>query len=208
MSVYLIGPSIRHARCCQHQFFRTKRGRSMSESTAVAVTSRSQLITVLQNSLYPGDKKESVEMVMAYCEAAGLDPLQKPVHIVPMWNSKLGAMQDVVMPGIGLYRTQASRSLQCAGVSEPEFGPDVDGVIGGQIITYPEWARVTVKRLMTNGSNAEFTAREYWTENYATKGGKEKNISPNAMWTKRPRGQLGKCASAQALRMAFPELIG
>ena len=53
---------------------------------------------------------------------------------------------------------------------------------------------------------AEFTAREFWTENYATKGGQEKSIAPNAMWTKRPRGQIAKCASAQALRIAFPEI--
>ncbi len=43
-------------------------------------------------------------------------------------------------------------------------------------------------------------------ENYAVKGGKEKSVAPNAMWTKRPRGQIAKCASAQALRNAFPEI--
>ncbi|WNG69273.1 recombinase RecT [Cupriavidus gilardii] len=31
-------------------------------------------------------------------------------------------------------------------------------------------------------------------------------MAPNAMWQKRPRGQLAKCASAQALRIAFPEI--
>jgi len=53
---------------------------------------------------------------------------------------------------------------------------------------------------------AEFTAIEYWKENYAVKGGKEKSVAPNAMWSKRPRGQIAKCAQAQALRIAFPEL--
>jgi hypothetical protein len=28
------------------------------------------------------------------------------------------------------------------------------------------------------------------------------------MWARRPRGQLKKCAEAQALRMAFPEAVG
>ena len=164
------------------------------------------LVQVLKNSLYPGAQDESVYLVLDYCKAAGLDPMLKPVHIVPMWDGKAGQMRDVVMPGVGLYRTQASRTGQFAGMTEPEFGPDKTENIGGVTITYPEWARVTVKRALENGIVAEFTAREYWIENYAVKGGKEKSIAPNSMWAKRPRGQLAKCAAAQALRIAFPEL--
>ena len=164
------------------------------------------LIEVLRSSLYPGAAASSVRLVLHYCQAAGLDPMLKPVHIVPMWDAKAGQMRDVVMPGVGLYRTQASRTGQFAGMTEPEFGPDKTETIGGASITYPEWVRVTVKRALPNGVIAEFTAREYWLENYAVKGGKEKSIAPNAMWMKRPRGQLGKCAAAQALRIAFPEL--
>lgn len=164
-----------------------------------------ELINVLQSSLYPGAKLESIKMVVSYCKAAHLDPMQKPVHIVPMWDSKAGAMRDVIMPGVGLYRTQAARS-GCAGVTEPEFGPDISKNIGGKEIIYPQWCRVTVKRRLSTGEIAEFTAKEIWTENYAIQGGKDKSIAPNAMWTKRPYGQLAKCAEAQALRKAFPEI--
>jgi phage recombination protein Bet len=125
---------------------------------------------------------------------------------VPMYDRNIDGMRDVVMPGINLYRTQASRSGAFAGMTEPEFGPDRTDKIGGQEITYPEWCRVTAKRQLANGAVAEFTAREFWIENYAVKGGKEKSIAPNAMWTKRPRGQIAKCAAAQALRIAFPEI--
>lgn len=165
-----------------------------------------ELLTVLENSLYPGAQKESIKLVIGYCKAAGLDPMQKPVHIVPIWDSKASRMRDVVMPGVGLYRTQASRSGQYAGVSEPEYGPDVTKTLGGQEITFPAWCRVTVKRLLANGQTAEFSASERWEENYAVKGGKDKSIAPNAMWTRRPYAQLAKCAEAQALRKAFPEL--
>lgn len=164
-----------------------------------------ELLKVLQSSLYPGAALASIRMVLGYCKAAGLDPMQKPVHIVPMWDGKASQMRDVVMPGVGMYRTQAART-GCAGISEPEFGPDVTSTIGGQEITYPQWCRVTVKRRQANGEVDEFTAREFWMENYAVKGGKEKSIAPNAMWTKRPYGQLAKCAEAQALRKAFPEV--
>lgn len=176
------------------------------ENMALATMSDSELTKVLQTSLYPGAAIESIKMVLGYCKAAGLDPMQKPVHIVPMWDGKAKQMRDVIMPGVGLYRTQASRTGRFAGQSEPEFGPMIIDTLSGQKITYPEWARVTVKKQMDNGSVAEFTAKEYWIENYAVKGGQEKSIAPNAMWSKRPRGQIGKCAAAQALRLAFPEM--
>lgn len=176
-----------------------------NQSTAIALTD-GQMVTVLENSLYPGANAQSISMVLTYCQAAGLDPMQKPVHIVPMWDGKSGRMRDVIMPGIGLYRTQAARTGQYAGVSEPEFGDDVTEDIDGKTITYPKWCRVTVKRRLADGTIAEFTAREFWRENYAVKGGKEKSTAPNAMWSKRPYAQLAKCAQAQALRIAFPEI--
>lgn len=69
-----------------------------------------ELLQVLQSSLYPGASPASIKMAIGYCKAAGLDPMQKPVHLVPMWDSKAGQMRDVVMPGVGLYRTQAART--------------------------------------------------------------------------------------------------
>lgn len=164
-----------------------------------------QLLTVLQSSLYPGAALDSIRLVLSYCKATGLDPMQKPVHIVPMWDGKAKQMRDVVMPGVGLYRTQAARTGH-AGTSEPEFGPDVTEKIGGVEITYPQWCRVTVKRRQLTGAVDEFPAKEFWRENYAVKGGAEKSVAPNAMWQKRPYGQLAKCAEAQALRKAFPEV--
>jgi hypothetical protein len=50
-----------------------------------------QLISVLESSVFPGAKRESIALVIGYCKAAGLDPLQKPVHIVPMSVKVAGA---------------------------------------------------------------------------------------------------------------------
>ncbi len=178
---------------------------TIRESGALALP-EADLMNVLASSLYPGAAMESIRMVIGYCRAAGLDPMQKPVHIVPMWDRNAGRMRDVIMPGVNLYRIQAARSGQFAGITEAEYGPMIETAIGGQDIAFPEWARVTVSKLLSNGTIGEFTAKEYWLENYAVKGGKEKSIAPNAMWTKRPRGQIAKCAAAQALRSAFPEI--
>ncbi len=176
-----------------------------ADSLPALAMDEQELIDVLRNSLYPGAQDSSIKMIIGYCRASGLDPMQKPAHIVPIWDSKASQMRDVVMPGIGLYRTQAARSGNYAGVTEPEFGPDVTETLSGVEVTYPAWCKVTVKRAMQNGTIVEFAAVERWKENYAVKGGKEKSIAPNAMWLKRPYGQIAKCAEAQALRKAFPE---
>ncbi len=181
---------------------------AINGSTSLTAMTETELVNVLQSSLYPGAALSSIKMVIGYCKAAGLDPLQKPCHIVPMYDRNVQGMRDVIMPGVGLYRTQAARSGQLAGISEPEFGPMVEFDLDHQKISVPEWGRVVVKRQMANGAIAEFAAVEYWIENYAVKGGKEKSIAPNTMWQKRPRGQIAKCAQAQALRMAFPEMTG
>lgn len=186
-----------------------------------------ELINVLRNSLYPGAQDTSIQMVIGYCKASGLDPMLKPVHIVPMKVSSgkvdqhgndIKEMRDVIMPGVGLYRTNAARTGQYAGVSEPEFGPTqhfnyqkehwVTNGNGKRVktqveatVAYPEWCKVTVEKLL-DGQVRQFTAKEYWLENFAEKY----DGSPNAMWAKRPFGQLAKCAEAQALRKAFPEV--
>ena len=178
---------------------------------AVATTSppvpQDEIIRVLENSLYPGARPESIALVLSYCRVNGMDPLLKPVHIVPTsvktpsgWTTR-----DVLMPGIADYRIKASRTGEYVGKSEPEFGPDVVTELGGVKVTYPQWCRITVSRWVKDGVR-EFPAKEYWLENYATAA--RDSEAPNRMWRKRPYGQLAKCAEAQALRMAFPEFSG
>ena len=74
--------------------------------------------------------------------------------------------------------------------------------LSGVAVAYPAWCRITVRRIV-QGQAREFVATERWLENYAT--AKRDTQAPNAMWKKRPYGQLAKVAEAQALRMAFPE---
>ena len=173
----------------------------------IARVEHNELISVLQSSLYPGAKAESIELVLSYCRANGLDPMLKPVHIVPQRVKENGqwVSRDTLMPGIADYRIKASRTGEYVGKSEPEFGPDVSEKLGGVSVTYPKWCRITVHRWVRGEARA-FVANELWLENYATKD--RETVAPNYMWQKRPYGQIAKCAEAQALRMAFPEFSG
>lgn len=161
--------------------------------------SKAQLIDAMRNSLYIGASTQSIEMVLGYCQASGLDPMTKPVHIVPVWNKKTNSMIDTIMPGIGLYRIIADRSGKYAGQDDAEFGP----VIEGWGIRFPEWCKVMIYKI-TPAGRVPYSARVYWMESYAT-AGKDTDV-PNTMWKKRPFGQLEKCAEAAALRKAFPEI--
>lgn len=180
---------------------------------ALALTD-DELIPTLRSSLYPGATDASIKLVTAWCRATGKDPMKKPVHLVPMRVKKVGGgrddyeWRDVVMPGIVDYRTDASRTGQHAGNDEAVFGPDVTRTFGrGEddcTITYPEWCEFKVYRLVA-GQRVPFSSgRVRWVESYATAG--SKTDAPNAMWRKRPYGQLEKCAEAMALRRAFPEV--
>lgn len=162
----------------------------------------------LKESLYPGARNESILSVVAYCRARGLDPMKKPCHIVPMQvkDAKTGQYdwRDVVMPGIYEIRTTAIRTGTYLGLSPFRYGPDIE-YLG---VTAPEWVEVTAYRSV-HGHKAEFPHRVRFTEAVATTGGRNgKPVVVNSMWSKRPYGQLEKCAEAGALRKAFPDDIG
>lgn len=178
---------------------------------------------VLLDQVFPGAKTpEAIAMALSYCRSRKLDIFKRPVHIVPMYSSVLKKMVETVWPGIAEVRTTASRTGEYAGIDDVVFGPMVEKEFEGEkevwengrstgrfetmreTIRFPEWASVTVYRIV-GGSPRAFTAKVYWEEAYASNG---KTGMPNAMWTKRPRGQLDKCVEAAALRKAFPEEVG
>src|SRR5580765_6095882 len=170
---------------------------------------------VLTDAIWPTARStESIQLALAYCSARKLDPFKRPVHIVPVWNSTLRREVETVWPGISELLTVASRSQQFAGVDEPREGPqetrtftgtDREGNAISRTVTFPLWASVTVYRLV-GGVRVSFTQPVYWLEAYARQGFRSE--IPNDMWTKRPHGQLHKCALAAALRLGFPEDIG
>ena len=166
----------------------------------------------LCTTIYPGAKPDSIIMAIDYCAARQLDVMLKPVHLVPMnvKNAQTGNYEwrDVPMPGIGMYRIQSARSGNVAGIDEPIYGDMITQNFTDKnnkqvSVTFPEWCMVRVHKLI-EGRIVSYSAKEYWIENYASEG--KSSDAPNAMWRKRPRGQIAKCAEAQALRKGWPEI--
>lgn len=158
-----------------------------------------------------------VVLALSYCRQRGLDIFKRPVHIVPMWNKSLGKTVQTVWPGISELRTTAFRTKEYAGCDPVEFGPDVTMSFTGRVkvknewqdvtkeVTFPQWARMTVYR-MVNGQRCAFVGpKVFWLEDYSDLSN---SGVPNQMWEHRARGQLEKVAEAAALRRAFPEECG
>jgi phage recombination protein Bet len=163
----------------------------------------------LVEAIFPGAQSVgSVILVLAYCKARNLDVFKRNVHIVPIWDRDKRNYVDTIWPGIGELRTTAFRTKQYAGRDATQFGEDITTTWGQgreQVtIRHPEWAQVTVYR-MIEGQRVAFAGPPvFWTETYAA----TREGCPNGMWRKRPRGQIDKCAEAAALRAAFPEELG
>lgn len=163
---------------------------------------------VLCESTFPGAQSEnSVLMALAYCRQRGLDIFKRPVHIVPIWDSKKKRMVETVWPGISELRTTAMRTKAYAGRDPTEFGQTVEMTFDkGESLQAPEWARMTVYR-SHDGERVPYPGPTiYWQETYAT--AKRDSDAPNAMWRRKPSYMLEKCAEAAALRSAFPEELG
>lgn len=170
----------------------------------------------LVGAIFPTAKTiDGVILAMQYCKARKLDIMKRPVHIVPIYDKETRQYVETVWPGIGELRTTAFRTGVYAGKDETEFGPmiretftdagDDRNAPRSIDLDFPEWARVTVYR-MVHGARVRFVGpKVYWIETYATRG---RSDLPNEMWQTRPIGQLDKCAEAAALRTAFPEEIG
>ncbi|MBN2312336.1 MAG: phage recombination protein Bet [Sedimentisphaerales bacterium] len=169
----------------------------------------------LVEAIFPAAQStESVILALSYCRARKLDPFKRCIHIVPIWDGQKRAYVDTVWPGIGELRTTAHRTKNYAGRDKTEFGPLQTQEWEGKDkktkeayrveVTFPEWAQVTVYRLVNGQRVAHAGPQVFWLETF----GEDRNGAPNSMWRKRPRGQIDKCAEAAALRSAFPEEVG
>lgn len=181
-----------------------------NEEVIVAHNSHNEFM-VVKNSLYPKAPDDMVKLYLEYCAARKFDPFGKAVYLIERKDKRSDESKWEIQPGVGAYRIQAVRSGEYAGLSDVIYGPtrkllyakEYNGKKNQMTIEYPEWAEVTIKRIV-KGIICEFSSgKRFWKEEYA----RFKNGNPMDMWEKMPFSQLAKCAEAQALRKAFPDCV-
>jgi phage recombination protein Bet len=173
----------------------------------------------LVESIYPNARSaESIISALSYCKDRGLDPFKRPIHIVAVYSSAKRAYIEQIWPGIAELRTTASRTSEYAGCDETIFGPTIKKKFEATSkddrdtkdlileLEFPEWAQVTVYRVV-KGARCPFVGPKIrWLSAYARL---RYNVDyPNDVWARRAFEQLDKCAEAAALRKAFPEELG
>jgi len=174
----------------------------MSTTTAIRQVTEADRFTeeqlrMLSDSIMKGATPGEIQFFAEVCKRTNLDPFKRQIHAVQRWDSSLKRMAWTFQTGIDGYIAIAHRDGLCAGIDDVKFLPEDESTPN------PRKATCTVWKIV-GGQRVPFTASARWEEYVqCTKEG-----NPNSMWRKMPYGQLGKCATALALRKAFPEELG
>lgn len=150
----------------------------------------------LRQTLAPTLTDAELELFALIAKRKGLDPFSGQIVAVKR-NTNRGARVSY-QTGIDGYRSLAERTGEYLGSDLPEFGPACE--CGKAPAYHPEWASIVVHRLHPSGRIVDQPARSKWHEFVPSDAG--------FMWAEKPEVMLAKCTEAQALRKAFPWVLG
>ncbi len=160
----------------------------------------SEEITIIKNSIAKGASDTELAYCLKVAERYKLDPFKRQMWFVSRWdknadNGRGGTGANVWTPQIGidglLFIANRDHRSDFGSVSLPEFGPMIEG--------HPEWAIIKVWKK----GEPEPTVAQAWWDEYAPA-----DLTKAPFWRKMPRRMLSKCATALALRQAYPDLGG
>lgn len=176
----------------------------------------------LVDAVWPNAQSvDGILLALSWCRWRKLDPIKRPCHIVPIWNSKMGRNVEGVWPSISEVRITAFRTGNYAGIDEAEWGPTVSKTFVGAprtvrdgqtsrerrevSLTFPEWCRHVVYRIVQGQRYAFVGPKVYFLAAY---GSVQDTELPNEKWQEPGYYMLEKCSEAASLRRAFPEEMG
>jgi len=138
-----------------------------------------------------------------------IDPFKKgQIWFIKRWDSAAdnghgGHGAEIYTPQLGIYGMAqlAARDHKDFGtLSQPEYGPETTVEIEGHKIKGPSWCVVKAYKK----GMSEPSVGEVWFEEYCPKKWKNAQV----FWATYTHRMLAKCAKAQALREAYPDLAG
>jgi phage recombination protein Bet len=169
-------------------------------------------ITIIKNSIAKGASDEELKFCLTVARRYKLDPFKQQIWFVKRWdsgadNGKGGKGAHVWTPQVGInglmFSAARDHKKDFGSVGLPEYGPmhDAEWTDNGKLKKFkaPEWARVKVWK---RGASEPTEAQVWWDEYAPAELGKA------PFWRKMPRRMLGKCATALAIREAYPDLGG
>lgn len=162
-------------------------------------------VAIVKNSIAKGASDQELTFLLTVARRYRLDPFRQQIWFVRRWdknadNGHGGTGAYVWTPQVGinglLFAAGRDHKEEFGSVSEPEYGPMVEIT---KTLKAPEWARVQVWK---RGIERPTVGIAYWEE-YAPW-----ELDKAPFWRKMPRRMLGKCATALAIRQAYPDLGG
>lgn len=173
-------------------------------------------VTILKNSICKGATDDELKYCLTVARRYRLDPFKQQIWFVPRNDKNAdnpagGKGMRIWTPTVGinglLFAAARDHKAEFGSVSLPEFGPMVKrdytyeykGKTCSAHVMAPAWARVKVWK---KGEPAP-TEAEAWWEEYCPE-----YLNSAPFWRKMPRRMIGKCATALAIRQAYPDLGG
>jgi hypothetical protein len=165
---------------------------------------------LLKNYLHMADASDlEVKSCLEVARRYRIDPFKKgQIWFIKRWDSAAdnghgGHGAEIYTPQLGIYGMAqlAARDHKDFGtLSQPEYGPETTVEVEGHKIKGPSWC---VVKAFKKGMS-EPSVGEVWFEEYCPKKWKNAQV----FWATYTHRMLAKCAKAQALREAYPDLAG
>ncbi len=155
----------------------------------------SKEIALIAKHYCSGAPQDRVELFLAVAAHRGLNPFKREIHLIPFYDKNTDTTSYVDAVGIDGLRKDAERSGNFLRIGPPQWCGD-DGVWKDVWLlnTPPAAARIAIFK---KGDDQPTIGIALFKE--FSKG--------HAMWKTMPSHMLAKCAEAQALRKAFPDIV-
>lgn len=161
-------------------------------------------VAIIKNSVAKGASDQELQFCLTVARRYRLDPFKQQIWFVRRWskdadNGHGGKGGHIWTPQVGinglLFAAARDHKASFGSVSLPEYGQ----IVKTGSTMAPEWAKVSVWK---KGEPEPTVAQAWWSE-YAPS-----DLADAPFWRKMPRRMIAKCATALAIRQAYPDLGG